>query len=321
MKRHFLEIDLCRGWGILLVVLGHALKQTGETPEAFQVLLSVIYSFHMPLFFVLSGFVSGKLLSFRNWKERGTYIRERAFRLLIPYFTVGVLYMPLKLMLSRYALKPYDLSSVWRIFLGENPDVALWFIYILFWASALSALLITEKTRYFWLAAAFLCSLVSFGTGSSLRLLRYWFFFLLGLCLRASWEKAAGKLRAPGQIAAALAVFSAANVFLYPDGPEILEMVTALSGTAFSLGLSLWLAEKKTGKEGLRLLGVYSMDIYIFSEPLMTAAKLLFWDILHVPYVLCTLLCLMIGLALPIPISRFIVRKIKLFRVAFLGMR
>ena len=44
-KAYFPEIDLCRGIGILLVVLGHALKQTGETNTVFQVLLSVIYSF------------------------------------------------------------------------------------------------------------------------------------------------------------------------------------------------------------------------------------------------------------------------------------
>ena len=106
-KMYFPEIDLCRGLGIILVVLGHALKQTGETNTVFQVLLSVIYSFHMPLFFVLSGFVSVKKDSTRwypayqvrgegifielnqddieHWVQDNPRIRERAERLNFNY--------------------------------------------------------------------------------------------------------------------------------------------------------------------------------------------------------------------------------------------
>ena len=43
------EIEICRGIGILLVVLGHALKQTGRVNLFFDMMLSVIYSFH-PVF-------------------------------------------------------------------------------------------------------------------------------------------------------------------------------------------------------------------------------------------------------------------------------
>ena len=63
-RKYFDEITIARGIGILLVVLGHALKQTGVTNTAVDVLIEVIYSFHMPLFFVLSGFVSVKILQY-----------------------------------------------------------------------------------------------------------------------------------------------------------------------------------------------------------------------------------------------------------------
>lgn len=321
-KQHFSEIDLCRGLGILLVVLGHALKQTGETNPFFQVLLSVIYSFHMPLFFVLSGFVSVKILRFRNWEERKHYIQDRAFRLLIPYFVVGILYMPLKILLARFALKPYGLSDVWRLFLGENPDVALWFIYILFWISVLCAIVVTERSLAVWLVVSFLCSVAAFWTDCAFRLPRYWFFFLLGLLLRISYEKAEEKLRKPGTAAAALAVFVLANGLLYLRGWDVLQMVTALSGIVLSMAFSLWLSKRREGEEGLlKLLGGYSMDIYILSEPVITASKLLFWNFLHLNYVACTLLCFLIGAGLPVPISKYIIRRVKLFRTAFLGIR
>lgn len=48
-------VDMAKGIAILLVVIGHFWDPTG--PEA-SLLLSVIYSFHMPLFIALAGIFS-----------------------------------------------------------------------------------------------------------------------------------------------------------------------------------------------------------------------------------------------------------------------
>lgn len=331
-KAYFPEIDLCRGIGILLVVLGHALKQTGETNTVFQVLLSVIYSFHMPLFFVLSGFVSAKVLSIHTWQDRKVYIGNRAYRLLIPYFVVGILYTPVKILLSRYAVKPFALSSMWRMLLGENPDVALWFVYILFWISVLCAFLLTEKTLTTWLGISFLCAVLAYACDLSLRLPKYWFFFVLGLYVRVHYreirEEEKGSDRPEPKrrnrilwFVAALVVFILANLVLYSKNWTVLQMVTSLSGIVLSLQLSVWLSESNRDNRMLHVLGSYSMDIYILSEPLNTVTKLLFWNILHANYVVCTVMCFVAGIALPVPISKYIVRRVKLFRTAILGMK
>lgn len=331
-KTYFPEIDLCRGIGIILVVLGHAMKQTGETNTVFQVLLSVIYSFHMPLFFVLSGFVSAKVLSVHTWKDRKAYIGNRAYRLLIPYFVVGVLYTPVKILLSRYAVKPFALSSLWRMLIGENPDVALWFVYILFWVSVLCAFLLTEKTLTIWLGISFLCAVFAYTCDLSLRLPKYWFFFVLGLYIRVHYHEIRGeKNSADGAepkrrngimwFVTALVVFLLANLVLYSKNWTVLQIVTSLSGIVLSLQLSVWISERNRENRLLHVLGSYSMDIYILSEPLNTVTKLLFWNILHVNYVVCTVLCFAVGVVLPVPISKYIVRRVKLFRTAFLGMK
>ncbi|NML37264.1 acyltransferase family protein [Chitinophaga sp. G-6-1-13] len=63
------SMDVARGVGILLVVLGHAGVQT-----------SIIYSFHMPLFFMLSGY-------FWNPEQLFKKILQRKFlTLIVPYF-------------------------------------------------------------------------------------------------------------------------------------------------------------------------------------------------------------------------------------------
>ena len=61
-SKRYTEVDIARGIGILFVVLGHSIKQTGVQAGWIRILTYIIYSFHMPLFFCLSGFVSARLL-------------------------------------------------------------------------------------------------------------------------------------------------------------------------------------------------------------------------------------------------------------------
>ena len=75
------SIDIIKGIGILLVVLGHS-----GCP---QVLSQVIYSFHMPLFFIASGiFFSGKYL--HNKKE---YAKKKIKSLYLPFVQWSVVFL------------------------------------------------------------------------------------------------------------------------------------------------------------------------------------------------------------------------------------
>ncbi len=55
MKQRLEYIDILRGFAIFLVVLGHVLEHAGLKDDF---LFYFIYSFHMPLFICISGFVS-----------------------------------------------------------------------------------------------------------------------------------------------------------------------------------------------------------------------------------------------------------------------
>ncbi len=316
---YYPEISLLRGWGILLVVLGHALKQTGEGGRAFEVLLSVIYSFHMPLFFILSGFVSRKVLAIHGTKERAGYIKERAFRLLIPYFVMSVLYLPLKIMLSRYALKPYSITDSWRMLIGDSPDAAVWYIYILFWLCVIGVCLLSENNLSVSLGISFLIALISWWADIRFKLPKYAFFFILGLFLRVHYKEICPYFKRGMYQILAIASFASANVLLINKGWTEVTMVSALSGAFVSFGLAFYLIEHAWDRPW-QILGNYSMDIYIFSEPVNTVVKLLGWNILHLHFGLVTALCCILGLLLPIPISKYIIRRVKVFRGAFLGM-
>ena len=112
-------LDVAKGIGIILVVIGHCIPDA-STPEgisnkSFAVLFSVIYSFHMPLFFFISGYLSKILYT---TADRISSLKKKFERLMIPYFFVGICYLPLKLMFSKFANRPFDLGDLPKIFLG-----------------------------------------------------------------------------------------------------------------------------------------------------------------------------------------------------------
>ena len=92
-------IDIAKGIGILLVIVGH----TGGLP-AHSTVHHFIYSFHMPLFFILGGFL---------FKPSNivTHVRKDAKRLLIPYvFSVFLLILWFVILGIKYD----NYGMVWR---------------------------------------------------------------------------------------------------------------------------------------------------------------------------------------------------------------
>ena len=94
-KVFFEEMNIAKGITAVLVVLGHAIRQTGQTNLVFDILYSVIYSFHMPLFFFISGYV------YKTGRPAGENIKRKLKQLLIPYvgftlllYALGLLYAP-----------------------------------------------------------------------------------------------------------------------------------------------------------------------------------------------------------------------------------
>lgn len=71
-------IDFVKGVAIFLMVLCHAGLQNSFTQW--------IYSFHMPLFFIVSGFLVGN-----SYKPIISYIRRKSKQLLIPYFLFALI--------------------------------------------------------------------------------------------------------------------------------------------------------------------------------------------------------------------------------------
>lgn len=128
-----ISIDIAKGIGIILVVLGHT-----KGPKE---LINFIYCFHMPLFF----FISGYLFNFDKWSNRfSEFIKTRINRLIIPYFVMSLCFFyPFWFVLGRKFGEGKDLNIVpikdfIGIFYGSAVDhymdfnTPLWFLLCLF---------------------------------------------------------------------------------------------------------------------------------------------------------------------------------------------
>lgn len=126
MKERIVYIDRLKGFGIFLVVLGH-LIQNNVINGTSHTLFNVIYSFHMPFFFFLSGYVAYKTTKIDSIKSIPFYIKNKAIALLIP-----MLSWPL---IHKYFFtnsNDYSLDSIGNLILSEIANPGLWFLKMLF---------------------------------------------------------------------------------------------------------------------------------------------------------------------------------------------
>ena len=140
------ELDRAKGLAIILVVFGHLVAR--EDPAGvgwYGPLRMVVYLFHMPFFFYLSGYVA--VLSGADRALTAVSARRRAWRLLVPFFGFGVLILAGKLTLGRVlavdnvppGFAPGLSALLWDT--GHSPAPSVWYLFALFvYATALPVL-------------------------------------------------------------------------------------------------------------------------------------------------------------------------------------
>lgn len=125
-------LDYAKAIGIVLVVFGHASRSIERTgglvwSDTLQSLDSVIYTFHMPLFFLIAGYVAG----LQKHQAPASFAKSLWWGIAVPYFVWSAIWICLKVMLPDAANVPLDLSVLSQIL--WQPVEHLWFLYHLFY--------------------------------------------------------------------------------------------------------------------------------------------------------------------------------------------
>lgn len=144
MKERLDYIDTAKGIGIIFVVFGHHLLEA----ESFRHWISC---FHMPLFFIISGF----LFAFRNNYSQtfGNYLIKKLQRLLYPFFVLSFIVLMWNVFFYHILFSSLaSQNDISRIFLDTITTYgyhALWFLPCLFYSSVLFYLLRKHHLHHF----------------------------------------------------------------------------------------------------------------------------------------------------------------------------
>lgn len=126
-------IDQLKGLACFLVVFGHVImgiRKTGiPTPKSMAFVEEYIWTFHVPLFMFLSGYVY-RLTG--GWEAKGTrkkFLLHKLLNLGIPYFVFSSIYILINSVTSgvNHSSSISDILMLWR-----TPVAQYWFLYALF---------------------------------------------------------------------------------------------------------------------------------------------------------------------------------------------
>ena len=122
-------IDIAKGIATILVLIGHC-RFTNTT------IISWIYSFHMPLFFMINGFFIKNSINNLSFKD---YTKRKVKTILIPYLICSIIlyidYIVTRLIVYKSINRVKAVKKFLGIFLACRDtrfDIGLWFLVSLF---------------------------------------------------------------------------------------------------------------------------------------------------------------------------------------------
>lgn len=277
-------LDIARGTGILLVVAGHVgegVIQAGLPHGAWMdQLVKAIYTFHMPLFFIISGFLF--LPSFQKTPDH--FLRIKTGTILYPYLIWTVVQTGIEIALSRYTNKGIGPEELYPIL--WQPRAHFWYLHSLFLIAAFTYLLFRITPRYApWLGIALSYSrlLLPGETGYWLIPVNNLLYFNLGILF---WQHRAIILERLQQTSVALGLTTlfflglGANASI-PGGNAILLILLAITGSAWIMALSSQrMPEYLSGI--LTYLGEKSLYIYLLHILAGSGVRIILEKFLHI---------------------------------------
>lgn len=265
-------VDYAKAIGITLVVYGHVargLYNAGiDTPQPFyQLADSIIYTFHMPLFFFLSG-----LFFYTSVTKRGrvSLIESKIDLIVYPYIVWSIIQGVIEAALSEHTNGSVTYSEVFSLL--WEPRAHFWFLYALFLIFCLAAVLfsvLSKRAAVVVLIVSGIAYVYSSALPGILALhfiAKNFVFFMFGVVfsLHLSIDRLSSR---PMLILLAVTFAAAQFVFHYVLGFNysdrgILSLLIALVSILFVISASAVLAGNRPS-EFVMLIGSSSMAIYL----------------------------------------------------------
>ncbi len=309
------SILILQGWAMLWVVIGHApLDSATGNPPLVQWLYDFAYSFHMPLFV----FVSGYLFQLTRISRSFTYkdmIVEKLIRLGIPYIVFTVIAMVAKIIIPEAAKRQFSFSFTTfaeaLINPSDGPLNELWFILMLLCLFALYPLWRQGGIKGITIAVGclllyHLTPIFSPNILSVSSLCRHAIYFSLGVLAARYRSDALISTRNIVAVLITLAI-STLSDWLMPWHIKPFEMTTALSLIITSIGIAN-LASHFIPQLFFSWRN-YTYQIYLMGLFFQIAIKFIYKKGIVANYPLCFVICILAGLYMPV-LTSLVAKKI-----------
>ncbi|VYT78723.1 acyltransferase family protein [Clostridium tertium] len=339
------QIDIIKAILCILVVLGHAITQDIRQNVIANDLFNFIYTFHMPVFFILSGIIYSNYEIKYNFKD---IIRKKTPRLILPYITMSLLaYLIVNTAIvarnfiinETYLIKGiYNLSDMFKgiVFSNTNIDKHLWFIYVLFIIIIANSIIrkYIEKEKIELLVISLILAVLSYRyiyTEYMLlaRILYYNFYFQLGAIIFKNYFNSKTKV-IPFKSTSVLfniIIFIICNFILliirkkgvYLAINPILSMGSSISAFYLLYYISNIIKSQLIIKI-LDVISKYNYEIYLIHNPFITIGiitVLLKLEFINIVFVI--LIGVITSISISILIAKFIINKSKVLRYIICG--
>lgn len=330
MKERLTYIDNLKGFLILLVVLGHVIQKM-YSPEHFDnnLIFRMIYSFHMALFFMVSGFVTKFApISIEVLKQR---LAKRFMQLVIPFIVWGIVWH-------------FTFNETTLLGFFKSPDCSLWFLWDLFWIVVVYSVsmflwhIFPKIPGYIWL----LISLITLKLGGALLgsaygvrgIADYYLFYCLGVIIGTYKEKILSRnnIVITGVLLLLFVLMASVWYRVPANIPEDVNqwvvllnnngayrLGTRLVGCFAFLSLFYWTGNKNT--KVLSYLGQRTLPIYAIHQTVIWVLAQVF---INQAYLFETILGLLISFLVVLGVSLAVMYALQLTRLTsllFLGIK
>lgn len=298
-------VDVVRGLAMLMVVLGHTMTTSVSKSEN-SVLLNIIWTLQMPLFILISGYVTRYSKEIKTIQSYFGFIRKRTFSYLVPWISWTILikaflYQNYKFLNPRFILWNMD-SGYWFLF-------TIWTIALIYGtAEYLSSKVVTNsnvlkkeiyKCIIYVIGMIVLLSIglrcgISF-LGIKLTLYYMPFYYLGYLWGKITKEKTLNHTKIyDGIIAISLLiwVFLLRDFNIYKIGESVIGILiratASITGCIAAVGLGINLDKSLQDRESnvrklLEWVGKSSLEIYLLHGTVLSLLKFnllpVFWSV------------------------------------------
>ncbi len=318
-------ITFLQSFAVFLVCIGHSLpldNATGEFPLVFGIIHNILYSFHMPLFFAIAGFLFIYSMESKNYNiEFKDFIQKKLKKLIIPYFSIGTIAYLLKTFIfNSFAYRPsqpslsFYLSSMFAP--ENNPDKYLWFLPVIFVIFVIAFFIKRINILKLFTISFIILFFVKYIPIHFFKTVLYnIFYFIFGSCVYIYRQTLFRVFSNIYLIFCSLILFLVLNFYL--KNYLIIKILIAILGIIISFGVAL-ICDSNKQKFLFGILDGKYYQIYLLSWFGQTGLRV-FYQLNLINYLTAVIAMLFGGIALSIVLSNSISRYLPRLKV-FIGL-